>query len=253
MMHPDFIWAEVAILAIAGVILLADAFSFHVERIGLQQPAFRSDYAYKDHIHIPASTGQCCRLASAVRSFRPSISVKMSSADGSIQDQFTTPVEAPKGLKEADTRSMDQSNPSLTLVAPHDRVSMRTGVALDGSPLQFRCPTTEEMYKLGMGNWVARKGLAVALIALHDERREPGEDVDVCAPLAGAVMETVEGAGGSSMATRVYMLRHWDMDGVSASVQHALLDEAITQFLNDGARIGQVGESAKGIQRRNLS
>lgn len=236
MMHPGFIWAEVAILAIAGVIPPADAFLFHVERIGLHQPAFRSDYDSKYHLHVPAPIGQCCPLASAVRTFRPSISVKMSSANGSIQHQFTSSVEALKGLEEADTRSMDQSNSSLTPAAPHHRGSTRSGMALDGTPLQFRCPTTEEMHKLGMGNWVAQKGLAIALIAIHD-------DVGVCAPLAGAVVASVDEAGGSSVATRVYMLRHWELNGVSASVQHALLDEVITQFLNDGARIGQVGES----------
>lgn len=240
MIHPCFIWAGVAILAIAGVIPPAAAFLFHVERIGLYQPHCRpdrSDYDSKYHIHVLASAGQCCPLTLAVQAFRPSISMKLSSADGSIQHQFTPSLEASKGLEEADTRRMDQSTPNLTPVAPHDRVSTRIGMALDGTPLQFRRPTTEEMHKLGMSKWAAQKGLALALIAIHEE------DMGGCALLAGAVVESVDGTGGSSVATRVYMLRHWDFDGVSESVQHALLDEAITQFLNDGARIAQVGES----------
>lgn len=93
-----------------------------------------------------------------------------------------------------------------------------------------------------MGNWVARKGLAVALVALDgtgQETKAAGEAI-VGAPLAGAAVEAVEGVGGSSVATRVCLLRHQRQDGVSEAVEHALIDETINQFLNDGARISQV-------------
>lgn len=120
--------------------------------------------------------------------------------------------------------------------------STRRGTALDGTPLAFRLPTTEDLHKLQMGSLVAQRGLAVALVALDgtgQETKAPGEAV-VDAPLAGAVVEAMEGVGGSSVATRVCLLRHRREDGVSEAVEHALLDETINQFLNDGARISQV-------------
>ena len=125
---------------------------------------------------------------------------------------------------------------------PAAKDSTRRGTSLDGTPLAFRPPTTEDLHKLDMGNWVARKGLAVALVALDgtgQETKAAGEAV-VGAPLAGAVVEAMEGVGGSSVATRVCLLRHRREGGVSEGVEHALLDEAINQFLNDGARISQV-------------
>lgn len=125
---------------------------------------------------------------------------------------------------------------------PAKKDTTRRGTALDGTPLVFRPPTSEDLHKLKMGSWVARKGLAVALVVLDgtgEETRAAGEAV-VGAPLAGAVVEAMEGVGGSSVATRVCLLRHRREDGVPQAVEHALLDETINQFLNDGARISQV-------------
>lgn len=121
---------------------------------------------------------------------------------------------------------------------PIPKDTTRRAVALDGTALAFRPPTTQDFHKLGMGGRVAQKGLAVALVALDATEQAAGEPV-IGAPLAGAVVEAM--GGGSSVATQVCLLRHRREDGVAEAVEHALLDETINRFLNDGARISQVG------------
>ncbi|CAN0267269.1 unnamed protein product [Ectocarpus sp. 12 AP-2014] len=120
---------------------------------------------------------------------------------------------------------------------PIPKDTTRRAVALDGTALAFRPPTTQDFHKLGMGDWVAQKGLAVALVALDATEQAAGEPV-IGAPLAGAVVEAM--GGGSSVATQVCLLRHRREDGVAEAVEHALLDEMINRFLNDGARISQL-------------
>eukprot|EP00903_Cladosiphon_okamuranus_P012524 g11727.t1 len=130
---------------------------------------------------------------------------------------------------------------------PAKKDSTRRGTSADGTPLAFRPPTTEDLHKLGMSSWVARRGLAVALVALDgagQETKGAGEII-FGAPLAGAVVEAMDGVGGSSVATRVCLLRHRREDGVSEAVDHALLDETINKFLNDGARINQLRVEAE--------
>lgn len=155
---------------------------------------------------------------------------------------------------------------------------VRTGVASDGTALVFCPPSTQHMHQLQMSNCVARKevsSLIVALRRVEEEEqgepssRSPKENAESTAepaerpepkatgePLAGVVIEAMDGLGGSSAATRVCLLRHTRKDGVSEDVEHALLDEAITQFLNGGSRISQVrsiGTSATTLQRLPVS
>lgn len=146
------------------------------------------------------------------------------------------------GLGSSEQPEVQEGEGAAQPPPPAKKDSTRRGTSLDGTPLAFRPPTTEDLHKLDMGSWVARKGLAVALVALDgtDQETMAAGEAIVGAPLAGAVVEAMEGVGGSSAATRVCLLRHRREDGVSEAVEHALLDETINQFLNDGARISQV-------------
>lgn len=114
----------------------------------------------------------------------------------------------------------------------------RMGVAVDGTPLVFRRPSSQDLHKLDMGEWVARKSVSLALVALDGGGTTGEGDTMGNAPLTGSVVEAM---GGSSVATMVCLLRHRRMAGVSEAVEHALLDETITQFLNEGSRLSQVG------------
>lgn len=137
---------------------------------------------------------------------------------------------------------------------PPTKDTPRRGTAADGTALAFRTPTTQDLHRLKMGDWVAQRGLAVALVALDgtgQDAKAAGEAI-VGAPLAGAVVKAMDGVGGSSVATRVCLLRHRREEGVSEAVEHALLDETINQFLNDGARISQVGQRADHVAEQLL-
>lgn len=159
---------------------------------------------------------------------------RLAAADASAQQQQQQP-------SVADPRNSGETSAAdATGDAPALKEQLRRVVAPDGTLLVFRPPSTQDLHKLQLGDWVARKDLALALVALsREEGTEDGKDAAVGAPLAGAVVEAMEG-GGSSVATRVCLLRHRRLDGVSEAVEHALLDETINQFLNDGSRISQV-------------
>lgn len=157
----------------------------------------------------------------------------MAAADASTQQQQQPSIADPRIPGEVPATDATGDAPAM-------KEQLRVGVAADGTPLAFRPPSTQDLHKLQLGDWVARKGLALALVALgREEGTEDETDATVGAPLAGAVVEANEG-GGSSVATRVCLLRHRCLDGVSEAVEHALLDETINQFLNDGSRISQV-------------
>lgn len=176
----------------------------------------------------------------------------MATADSPTQEQQLPTV----GADSAQVEGMKSTTPQT---AP--RPTVRAGVATDGTALEFRVPSTQEMHQLGMGDWVAQRGLCTALVAVlryenmsASEGSAAGGVAEGQARAAGppqacVVIEPVDGLGGSSVATRVCLLRHTRADGVSESVEHALLDEAITQFLNGGARMNQVRLSP-GVYRK---
>lgn len=159
---------------------------------------------------------------------------RLAAADSSTQQQQQQPsIVDPRITGGAPAANATGDAPAL-------KEQLRIGVAADGTPLAFRPPSTQDLHKLQLGDWVARRGLALALVALGiEDGAEDGTDATVGAPLAGAVVEENEGSG-SSVATRVCLLSHRRLDGVSEAVEHALLDETINQFLNDGSRISQV-------------
>lgn len=168
----------------------------------------------------------------------------MATADSPTQKQQLPMV----GADSAQVEGMKSTTPPKT--APPTTV--RAGVARDGTALEFRTPSTQEMYQLKMGDWIAQKGLCTALVAVRRDENTSASEGDSAGrvtelqaraagpPQACVVIEPVDGIGGSSVATRVCLLRHTRADGVSESVEHTLLDEAITQFLNGGARMNQV-------------
>lgn len=159
----------------------------------------------------------------------------MTAADASTkqqQEEHLSSTANPVNIEDANTSEKQDVDAGKARV-PRDET--RRGVTSDGKALAFTPPTTQDLHKLQMGHLVARKGLVLTLVAASDEGQEVAGG-----PLAGAVIETMEGVGGSSVATKVCLMRHRRVDGVSESVEHALLDETITRFLNDGSRISQV-------------
>lgn len=166
----------------------------------------------------------------------------MSTADSLAQEQQLPTV----GAVDTDNGEVEgMPSTSATARATHQAM-VRTGVATDGTALVFRIPSTQELHQLQMGKWVGRKSIFSALVALRRdnisvETESEMEPRATGPPLACALVEAMDGVGGSSVATRVCLLRHTKGDGVLESVEHALLDEAITQFLNGGSRISQVG------------
>lgn len=197
-------------------------------------PAVTSD---RYHLHpLHTSRSRRSRLSGLLR---------MSTADSPTQEQ-QVPIVDPIDTDNGEVEGM-QSIPAAAGVAPPAMV--RKGVATDGTTLVFRAPSTQQLHQLQMGEWIGRKGLSSALVALRrDDTGEERAETDAATesratgpPLACVLVEAMDGVGGSSVATRVCLLRHTRADGVSESVEHALLDEAITQFLNGGSRISQVG------------
>lgn len=114
---------------------------------------------------------------------------------------------------------------------------LRKCLARDGTSIVMRSPSPQDLLALGMGSWFGQKEFILALVALQQGEANDGELATLGSPRACAV---VEGHGGSSVATRVCILRHRRLVGVSEEVEHALLHETITQFLNTGSRISQV-------------
>lgn len=187
-----------------------------------------------------------CKDSSTTR--RPLLTNKASTmtiAHMSAAD-YSTQLQGKKLLStESDPVEGEEGNNNPTAVAPEApsvfKNESRRGLADDGTGLLFRAPSSQELHQLQMGDWVARKGLVLALVSLGD--KEEHGDAKVGSPLGGAVIEAMDGVGGFSVATQVCLLHHTsNKDGVAVSeaVEHALLDEAINQFLNDGSRISQV-------------
>lgn len=159
----------------------------------------------------------------------------MTAADASTQQQQQLPLAAE--MLNAEEGDKSEGLGGATKPAAPEHLS-RMGVAVDGTPLEFRRPSTQDLHKLDMGEWVARKSVSLALVALNGEGVTEEGSTMGNAPLAGSVVEAM---AGSSVATMVCLLRHRRMVGVSEAVEHALLDETITQFLNEGSRLSQVG------------
>ena len=159
----------------------------------------------------------------------------MTAADASTQQQQQLPLAAE--MLNAEEGDKSEGLGGATKPAAPEHLS-RMGVAVDGTPLEFRRPSTQDLHKLDMGEWVARKSVSLALVALNGEGVTEEGSTMGNAPLTGSVVEAM---AGSSVATMVCLLRHRRMVGVSEAVEHALLDETITQFLNEGSRLSQVG------------
>lgn len=185
------------------------------------------------HEHVASSDmpGTCRPL------MKPLTITSMTAADASTQQQQQQqlPLAAEFNVEEGD--SSEGLGDATSKPAAPENLS-RTGVALDGTHLAFRRPSTQDLHKLDMGEWVARRSVSLALVALDGDGATDERDAVGNAPLAGSVVEAM---GGSSVATMVCLLRHRRMTGASEAVEHALLDETITQFLNEGSRLSQVG------------
>lgn len=164
---------------------------------------------------------------------------RMTAHDASTQQQQQQVLPLAAELLNDEGGSSESLNDATKPAAAPENHS-RTGVALDGTPLEFKRPSTQDLHKLGMGEWVARKSVSLALVALDGNAATDEGDAVGNAPLAGSVVEAV---GGSSVATRACLLRHRRAVGVSEAVEHVLLDETIAQFLNEGAKLSQVGSS----------
>lgn len=239
---------HVSLVFLVGATRLGETFLFtgSSARVGFTsawQPPQRHD--------LPAASSASKKAAAAINAVLPPTTSRTTTeslsavpADASTEQQQLPSLPGLGSTAEAEAEVQGAAQPP-----PAKEDSTRRGTALDGTPLAFRPPTTEDLHKLEMGDWVARKGLAVALVALDGTVQDQHQDQEtkamtVGAPFAGAVVEAMEGVGGSSVATRVCLLRHRREGGVSEAVEHALLDETINQFLNDGARISQVCHSA---------
>lgn len=234
--------ADLALLFLAGATRLGEAFLFAGSRVT------STPHHHHHHQHDPHAPPNTKAAAAAVTTTvlspaRPRTTIaalRVTPSDASTEQQ---PRSSPVPLAVDEEGGSSEGQEGAAQPPPLPKDSTRRGTAIDGTALAFRPPSTEDLHKLSMGNWVAQRGLAVALVALDGTGQETkaatGEAI-VGAPLAGAVVESMDGVGGSSVATRVCLLRHRREDGVSEAVEHALLDETINQFLNDGARISQV-------------
>lgn len=231
--------ADAAFLFLTGATRIGEAFLF---------AGPRATSTPHRHQHDPHSAAAVAVTTTAVvlSQARPRTTItalRMTPAKSSTKRQpQSSPDPQAIDEEEGTSTSTSEGQEGAAQPPPLPKDSTRRGTALDGTSLAFRPPTTEDMHKLRMGDWVAQRGIVVSLVALDgtgQETKAAGE-VIVGAPLVGAVVESMDGVGGSSVATRVCLLRHRREDGVSEAVEHALLDETINQFLNDGARISQV-------------
>ncbi|CAN0086278.1 unnamed protein product [Ectocarpus fasciculatus] len=235
---------DAALLLLAGAARSGEAFLF----AGLRVPSTPRQQQQQQQQHDPSSSSNTqqqqaasSRLLLLPTTSRPpstASTLRVTPADDAAGQQI---LEYPSMADGQDGGAPEGREEGAAQPPPIPKDTTRRGVALDGTALAFRPPTTEDFHKLGMGDWVAQKGLAVALVALDATEQAAGEPV-IGAPLAGAVVEAMGGGmvGGSSVATRVCLLRHRREDGVAEAVEHALLDETINRFLNDGARISQL-------------
>lgn len=227
----------VSAVLLVGVAIVGESFLFAGPRNTLQCAGWSHQ-----HQHVPAlgaslHPSDTCRLPT-VR--RPSSLACTTASDASTQQNLPLPSTGIASVEESGGAEGQSSDPGNAAAGPSS-TRFRTGVAVDGTALTFRAPSSQDLHKLQMGSWVAKKGLAVSLVALErDGEAESGDAAMIGVPLAGTVVEAIRGEGGSSAATRVCLLRERSVDGVSEAVEHALLDETINQFLNDGARINQV-------------
>lgn len=254
-MRTSLTRAGVALLFLGSATRLGESFLLPGSRLTSAQQRPRHEQHRHRH-DLPANTQPAAVTTTTVvlplpppRQRATSDALRALPADTSTEQQLpSAPGVMPAGVEEGDG---DISGGAAQPPPPASKDKTRRGEALDGTPLAFRPPTTQDLHKLEMGDWVAQRGLAVALVAMalsdDDDDDATGEgpkaaaaEPIVGAPLAGAVVEAMDGVGGSSVATRVCLLRHRCEDGVSDAVEHALLDETINQFLNDGARISQV-------------
>lgn len=244
-MRNGFAIADVAFLFLAGATGIGDAFLFAGPRATSTPHRHHQHHQHDPHVAAPAAPAAVTTTAVVLLQARPRTTVaalRITPADSSTEQQpQSSPGPQAIGEEEGTSTSESQEGAAQSSPVP-TKDSTRRGIAVDGTSLAFRPPTTEDLHKLAMGDWVAQRGMAGALVALDgtgQEAKAAGEAI-VGAPLAGAVVESMDGVGGSSVATRVCLLRHRREDGVSEAVEHALLDETINQFLNDGARISQV-------------
>lgn len=231
---------DVALLLLAGAARSrsGEAFLFAGLRVP-STPRQQHDPSSSSNTHQQQAVASRLLLPTTSRPPSTTSTLRVTPADDATGQQI---LEYPSMAGDQEGGAPEGREEGAAQPPPIPKDTTRTGVALDGTALAFRPPTTEDLHKLGMGDWVAQKGLAVALVALDATEQAAGEPV-IGAPLAGAVVEAMGDGmvGGSSVATRVCLLRHRREDGVAEAVEHALLDETINRFLNDGARISQVG------------
>lgn len=230
----------VSLIVLASATRLGEAFLFAGSRSRFT-PAWQQRPQQHD---LPAALPDTRPPAINIAALPPIVSRATTSPLSALPADASTEQQLPSfpGLGNAEAAVQEGEAGGAAQPPAAKKDSTRRGTSVDGTPLAFRPPTTEDLHKLGMSNWVARRGVAVALVALDgtgQETKGAGEAI-VGAPLAGAVVEATAGVGGSSVATRVCLLRHRREGDVSEAVEHALLDETINQFLNDGARISQV-------------
>lgn len=219
----------VALVFILASAKVGEAFLLTGPRIA---SASRQRRCQHEHVASNDIPGTCRPLVG------PLTITSMTAADASTQQQQQQQ-QLPLATELLSAKEGDKSEGlgGATKPAAPEHVS-RMGITVDGTPLEFKRPSTQDLHKLDMGEWVARKSVSLALVALNGERTTEEGSTMGNAPLAGSVVEVV---AGSSVATMVCLLRHSRMVGVSEAVEHALLDETITQFLNEGSRLSQVG------------
>ncbi|CAM9139765.1 unnamed protein product [Scytosiphon promiscuus] len=238
-MHNYCLRASVALSFFVSLIRPGRAFLFAGSRVTF--PANRHQHDLHASPSSEAAAGNSWLAPRRQRSTVGAVRVVPSEASA---DQQLPGLPAIASVEEGDisNEQPDEDERDAAQSPPPTKDTPWRGTAVDGTALAFRKPTTEDLHKLKMGDWVARRGLAVALVALDGagQDAEAAGEAIIGAPLAGAVVKAMDGVGGSSVATRVCLLRHRREEDVSEAVEHALLDETINQFLNDGARISQL-------------
>lgn len=250
-MHKYRPRAHVALLFCISLVGVSQAFLFTGPRV----TSAGHPHHQQHDLHASPISKTAPDTTSLLPSRRPrSTSVRAVPHEAST-DQQLPGIPAVASVEDGDTFKDHPDEQGAAQPPPPTKDTPRRGTAADGTALAFRKPTTEDLHKLKMGDWVAQRGLAVALVALDGtgQDAEAAGDAIVGAPLAGAVVKAMDGVGGSSVATRVCLLRHRRGEGVSEAVEHALLDETINQFLNDGARISQVCSCADHDTKRRKS
>lgn len=120
--------------------------------------------------------------------------------------------------------------------------TLRSCVSSDGTRLVMQSPSVDDLRRLHMAS-LAGQNSSILAVAAFRQGEAAEHELETAGPLlAGAVIEVNVGVGGSSVATRVCLLRHkrLEIEEASEEVEHCLLDEIIAMFLNGGSRISQV-------------